>query len=204
MRLAAAAAAASLAIATSPARADGVYVSESVGPGVVHDQLGSDITNTTFRTKIGIGVRFGGWALEPFYAAESTDPGSGSGLAPTLSEYGIDLKRMMRVSSHVSVYLRGSMSHVAYPDSSPCCYAEPLFLPVGADLYGYSGRALGVGVGAQYSGRIPLIGLRGGIFVEDSYDYVRLLAPSYHTWGDTQIDGTFTRFALGFALGTDF
>ena len=188
MRLAAAAVI-TLAIATSPARADGVYLSEALGPGVVHDQLASDITTTTFRAKVALGMRFGGWALEPFVAAESTDPGGDAFTSPTLTSYGVDSKRLVPVSRHVSVYVRGSMSHIAYPDQSPCCYDVPLLLPYGYGLWGYSGRGLGVGIGAQYSTKIPFLGLRGGVFVEDSYDYYRLLAPSGSYYGNGQIDG---------------
>jgi hypothetical protein len=193
-----------LAIATSPARADGVYLSEALGPGVVHDQLATDIPTTTFRAKVALGVRFGGWALEPFVASESTDPGGDQFTSPTLTSYGVDVKRLIPVSRHMSVYVRGSVSHIAYPDQSPCCYAEPLLLPTGYGLWGYEGRGLGVGVGAQYSTKIPFLGLRGGVFVEDSYDYYRLLAPAGSYYGNDQIDGSFTRFSLGFALGSDF
>ena len=190
-----------LAIATSPrvANADGVYLSGSVGPGAVRDQLGSSIDGT-FRERTAIGLRFGNWALEPFFASEST--GNPAPWAqPTLTSYGIDLKRIFPIAQHVSAYVRGSMSHLAYPTASPCCYAEPLFVPSGGDYYGYSGRGLGLGVGAQAS--VKILGMRAGVFIDEGYDYYRLLPPSGDTYA-THVDGSITRLTIGLAVGTDF
>jgi hypothetical protein len=203
MRLASCAglAAALLAIATSPARADGVYLSESVGAGAVRDQLGTSFDGGTFRERTAIGLRFGGWALEPFLASESTNPNSYAFNQPTLTSYGIDVKRIIRISDHFDAYVRGSMSHLAYPTDSPCCFAQPLFVPSGGDYYGYSGRGLGFGVGAQASAKI--LGMRAAVFVDEGYDYYRLLPPAGDTY-DSHVDGSITRFTLGLAVGTDF
>jgi hypothetical protein len=203
MRLACSAlGAAVLSIATSPAaRADGVYLSESVGPGAVRDQLGSSLDGGTFRTRTALGLRFGGWALEPFFASESTNPGGYGYNQPTLTSYGIDLKRIVRISVHFSAYVRGSMSHLAYPTDSPCCYLQPLLVPGGSDYYGYSGRGLGLGVGAQASAKI--LGMRVAVFLDEGYDYYRLLPPPADTYA-THVDGSITRLTLGLAIGTDF
>jgi len=190
-----------LAIATSPVHADGVYVSGSVGPGAVRDQLGGSLDGGTFRERTAIGLRFGNWALEPFFASESTTtPAPWS--EPTLTSYGIDLKRIFRIARHVSGYVRGSMSHLAYPTIEPPCYClEPNFVPSGGDYYGYSGRGLGVGVGAQAS--VTILGMRAGVFIDEGYDYYRLLPPSGDTYA-THVDGSITRLTVGLAVGTDF
>jgi len=192
--------------AASAARADGVYVTDSIGPGVVHDQLATKIDDTTLRMRLSIGMRIGGWAIEPFVSAEATGLGRPAYDSPTVSGYGLDVKRLMRVRDHLDMYLRGSMSQIAFPDQAPCCFVQPLLLPTdAADMYGYSGRGLGVGVGAQLSGTIPGLGLRGGVFVEESYDYYRLLpSTQWEDYNRPHIDASITRFSLGLALGSDF
>jgi hypothetical protein len=190
-----------LAIATSPARADGVYLSESVGPGAVRDQLGTALDGGTFRTRTAIGLRFGNWALEPFYASESTNPDGGAWNQPTLTSYGIDLKRVVPISEHFSAYVRGSMSHLAYPDQAPCCFLQPLFIPAGGSYYGFSGRGLGFGIGAQASAKLG--GVRAALFMDEGYDYYRLLPPAGDTY-DSHVDGSITRLTIGLAIGTDF
>ncbi len=211
------------AIATSPAvaRADGFYFSEAFGPGVVRDQLSQHIDSATFRVKVALGFRAGDWALEPFIAAEMTNLDNIGAPQPTLTAYGIDVKRIMKVSRHVSVYVRGSMSAISTPDQSPCCYTLPVDFPgygYGPDIYGYSGRGLGLGVGAQISGKVPVLGLlawplfftnigpkmNAGLFIEDSYDYYRLQPSANVSPGQGTIDAAITRWTFGFAVGSDF
>lgn len=209
------------AIVTSPlaARADGVYFTEAFGPGAIRDQLSNEMDSATFRIKVAAGIKSGNWALEPFLAADLTGLDSGNAFdQPTLTSYGVDLKRLVPVSEHLSVYVRGSMSHIAFPDQSPCCYAY--LLPPGAyasDRYGYSGRGLGVGVGAQLSGKGSVFGLlawplfflvkdgpqmNAGIYVEDSYDYYRFLPPGGSS--GSSVDASITRLTFGIAVGSDF
>src|SRR4029079_6037310 len=121
-----------LAIATSPAlaHADGVYFTESFGPGAVRGPLSSRLDGETFRIKVSAGYRFGDWAIEPWLGADITNIDHPSYDDPDLTSYGIDLKRIMPVSEHVSVYIRGSMSHIAFPDQAPCCVLyDPGFAP---------------------------------------------------------------------------
>jgi hypothetical protein len=221
MRLGTASAVVLAAIATSPAaaRADGFYFSEAFGPGVVRDQLSQHLDSATFRLKVALGFRAGDWALEPFIATEMTNLDASYGNQPALTAYGIDVKRIMRVSSHVSVYVRGSMSHLATPDQAPCCVLDTTAALLDGDIYGYSGRGLGVGVGAQISGKVPVLGLlawplfftnlgpkmNAGLFIEDSYDYYRL-QPSvrFEDGSRGTIDAAITRWTFGFAVGSDF
>ena len=209
-------AAAALLVALAPAaRADGVYFSESFGPGTIGDELSQRMDASTFRIKVALGMRAGDWAVEPFVAGDLTSMSDPYGSSPDFTTYGVDVKRLMKVSNHVSVYVRGSMSAISTPDSAPCCVlyeadARPLWAP---DLYGYSGRGLGLGVGAQISGKVPVLGLvawplfftdigpkmNAGLFIEDSYDYYRL-----HSASAQSVDASITRLTVGFALGSDF
>jgi hypothetical protein len=208
------------AILTSPvaARADGVYVSEAFGPGAIRGPLSNDIDSTTFRFKLAAGFRSGNWALEPFVGFDLIDMGTSDGFdLPTLDSYGIDLKRIVPVSEHLSVYVRGSMSHIAFPDHAPCCITYDLPAGGASNLYGYGGRGLGVGVGAQLSGKGSVWGLlawplfflvdsgpkmNAGIYLEDSYDYYRFLPPAGSSGGS--IDASITRLTFGVAVGSDF
>lgn len=208
------------AIVTSPlaARADGVYFTESFGPGAIRGPLSSEMDSTTFRIKAAAGLKMGNWALEPFVAADLTGLDTPDAFdSPSLTSYGIDLKRLVPVTEHLSVYVRGSMSHIAFPDQSPCCYVD--LLPTGnyGNRYGYGGRGLGVGVGAQLSGKGSVFGLlawplfflvkdgpqmNAGIYVEDSYDYYRFLPPA-GSYGSS-VDASITRLTFGIAVGSDF
>jgi hypothetical protein len=210
-------AAALLVVLAPAARADGVYFSESFGPGTIGDELSQRIDAHTFRFKAALGMRTGDWAIEPFIAGDITDQTDPFGsTAPDFTSYGIDVKRLMKVSAHVSVYVRGSMSAISTPDDAPCCV---LYDRAPSDLYGYSGRGLGVGVGAQLSGKVSMLGLlawplfftnigpkmNAGLFIEDSYDYYRLHPTTQ--WEDANrrsIDASITRFTIGFAVGSDF
>lgn len=206
MRFACVLAAALFAITTSPARADGVYFAGALGPGWLRSADGqhSDVNTETARTRAAIGVRAGNWAIEPFVATELTNASNPSTTSPALTDYGIDLKRVMPVSRTFSIYVRGSMSHLAYPDQAPCCLIDdPGFRGPSMDLYGYGGRGLGLGAGAQLAFHIA--GLRGAAYVEDSYDYYRLLPPqTVLAIYRPAIDVTVVRLSFGLAIGSDF
>jgi hypothetical protein len=223
MRLGAATLTLALATAATAraARADGVYFSEAFGPGTIENDL-SSYADSSFRIRIGLGYRNNGWALEGFVAPEfmfHQDAIDG----PSMIGYGLDLKKIMKVSEHASVYVRGSMSRLSdlsssdYASGCGDCIRDPGYYYDA--LQGYSGRGLGVGVGAQVSGKVPVIGLlawplfftnagpkmTGALFIEESYDFYRLQPPQRTiALYQPSVDASITRWTIGFAFGSDF
>jgi hypothetical protein len=204
-----------VAAAPEPVPTKGVYFSEGLGGGAFHDQL-SSYSDSSFRVRLALGFRHGNWAVETFLAPEFGFQSGLNGDGPVLLGYGVDVKRLIPVSRHVSFYARGSMSRLTIEDDpQPCC----VLYPSGGALYyapgltGYSGRGLGFGVGAQISGKVSALGLLfwpllfsdhgpkidAGLFLEDGYDFYRL-----HRDGDQSIDAGVTRWTMGVALGTAF
>jgi len=204
------------ATAAAPEHHEGVYFSEGLGGGSFHDQMAS-YTDSSFRVRLSLGFRHGNWALETFLAPEFGFQSGLSADGPVMLGYGVDVKRLIPVSRHVSFYARGSMSRLTVEDDpQTCCDYYPA---TGGALYyapglsGYSGRGLGFGVGAQISGKVSALGLLfwplfftnygpkidAGLFIEDGYDFYRL-----HRGSDPSIDAGITRWTMGVAFGTAF
>ncbi|MCE9578680.1 MAG: hypothetical protein K8W52_36480 [Deltaproteobacteria bacterium] len=215
MRFATAAVLLFAALSSRAARADGVYFSEGFGTGAVRNELSNDVDSGTFRLRVAAGYKAGHWATEVFLAPEFMANRYGND--PIALGYGIDLKRIQPVSQHVSLYLRGSMSRMVINDTVTAVYDAPPCIDwcggYGSGLDGASGRGLGVGVGAQISGKVPVLGLlawplfftnygpkmTGGVFLEDSYDFYRLQKP-----GGGTVDASITRWTFGVSAGSDF
>lgn len=213
MRFATAAVLLLAALASRTAHAEGVYFSEGFGTGTVRNDLGSYAQDGTFRLRVAGGYKSGHWAAEAFLAPEFIFNGSSNDTVAI--GYGLDVKRIQPVSQHLSLYVRGSMSRLSlvaptvnYGGCIDYCGGG-----YGGNLDGASGRGLGFGVGAQVSGKVPVLGLlawplfftnygpkmTGAIFIEDGYDFYRLKQQ-----GGGTIDAGITRWTLGFAAGTDF
>lgn len=199
-----------VAALASHARADGVYASESFGAGAVRSQLGDYASNGSLRIRLSAGYRAGHWAGEAFVAPEFLFDSYGSDTVAV--GYGLDIRRIQPVSKHLSIYLRGSMSRMAIA-ANQVYYADCIDYCGGSSLDGAAGRGLGIGMGAQLSGKVPVLGLlawplfftsggpkmTGAVFIEDSYDFYRLVRPSGGT-----VDASITRWTFGVAAGTDF
>ncbi len=198
-----------VSIPLASARADGWYFSEGAGYTKVKDELGAYFPADAFRIRIAIGMRRDHWALEGFIAPvinNDLEPGfaarttGGTYVPPTppgLATYGLDLKYIQPVASHLEVYLRGSMSR-AIADG---------------ELDSYSGRGLGVGAGLQLKGKVSPWGLlwaplfflvrsgpmlTGSLWVDNGYEFYRL------SGNGPTIDAQLTHLTFGFGLGSDF
>ena len=193
-----------LAALAAPARADGVYFSESFGGAKVEDELAAH-TDGGFRIRWAIGYRARQVALEAWLGLDLAAEADTTSLDPDLMTYGLDAKYAFRLGGPFEVYLRGSMSRME--------------IDAGA-LAGHDGRGLGIGTGIQVKGKAPLLALlyppaaiaclfpnvckklgpRATIaaFVDQGYDFYRL-----HGRGPS-IDAEVTRWTLGFAIGSDF
>jgi hypothetical protein len=183
------------------ARADGFFYSEELGGTHVKDELAQYLPGA-FRAKVTLGVRHGDWAIDGFFAADAPNT-TDDAPAPveSLTTYGIDVKRIERVSKHVELYLRGTASY-AHADGA---------------LDGYGGRGLGFGAGVQLKGKGSVLGLlclplfftnigpkmTGAIFLDDGYDFYRLHAGD-DLHATPAIDAQLTHLTAGIAVGTDF
>lgn len=207
------------AVAAAPARADGIYYSESFG-GTKFDNELSSYVDAALRLRLALGYRANRVAVEGWVggdlaggdqAYDTYDPNGDYYSAdndPSTFTYGLDAKYLFPVRDHVELYVRGSMSRMNI-DSN--------------DLPGYAGRGLGVGTGIQLKGKAPLLGLlyppvliaclvsdacrQGRLgpnatiagFVDQGYDFYRL-----HSVGRHAVDVEATRWTFGIAIGSDF
>lgn len=214
MRFATAAVLLFAALSARPVHAEGVYFSEGFGTGAVRNELADYTDRGTFRLRVAAGYKVGRWATEVFVAPEFFFDGYSNDTMAV--GYGLDVKRIQPISRHASLYLRGSMSRMTFA-ASTVYDAQPGCIDwcggYGSGLDGASGRGLGLGVGAQITGKVPVLGLlawplfftnygpkmTGAIFLEDSYDFYRLQKP-----GGGTIDASITRWTFGVAAGSDF
>lgn len=192
----------------SPARADGLYFSESFGGSAVRDELGAYMDGA-FRIRVALGFRSGRTAVEAWLGG---DIGGDDGYAipeaqePDPFTYGIDVKRLFPMSKHIELYVRGSASRMSIDSTI---------------LSGYSGRGLGVGTGVQVKGKVPVLSIvyppyslvcfaiercrnwgpkaTIALFADQGYDFYRL-----HGGNGRAVDAQVTRWTLGFAIGGDF
>ncbi len=211
MLAAAAVLVASLA-AAAPARADGIYFSESFGGTKINDELGAHVHDAV-RIKLALGYRASRISFEGWIGADVSEDGDYSAIpensSPSPLTYGMDLKYHFPISRYLEAYVRGSASRMEIDDGT---------------LDGYGGRGLGIGTGLKIEGRIPLITMlylptalicvasdwckRGklgpmgsiALFVDQGYDFYRLHGPR----GGGAIDADVTRWTIGIAIGSDF
>ena len=197
----------------TPAAADGVYFTESLGGADIKDELGEKLEGAG-RFRAALGVRRGAWAVELWGAVYL-----GVGRAPLrcdecaahaerhahstsiLGAYGLDVKYLQPVSRHVEVYLRGGASYLGGQVQGE----------------GHGGRGLGVGAGVQLKGKVPALGflfwplfftgigpkVTAAVWADAGTDFYRLHRRGRFEAGPT-IDARLTSMSLGFAVGTDF
>ena len=200
---------AAFALAPAPARADGLYFSESFGGTRFDNELGA-YADDAFRLRIALGFRARKTSVEVWVGGDLNE-GAGSALPesspPDPFTYGLDVKRAFALGGPFEAYLRGSASRMSIDTST---------------LAGYSGRGLGVGTGLQVKAKAPLVALlyppialaclvpgvckklgpRGTIalVVDQGYDFYRL----HHPRRGATIDVEARRWTFGFAIGADF
>lgn len=199
---------------TSPARADGLYFTESLGGADVKNEL-SAYMGSAMRLRVGLGYRHRHLALEVWagaafdigphqhhsdthdvYRTTTGTPQRGTVHSgdTSLAMYGLDVKYLQPIAPALEIYLRGGMSHG---------------FAAGIDA---SGRGLGVGAGIQLKGKVPAIGflfwplfftglgpkVTAAVYVETGYEFFRLHGPRGAT------DAELNQLMVGFAVGSDF
>lgn len=198
--------AAVLALAPPAARGDGLYVSEAFGAGAASGDLASTV-GTTLHVRVGLGVRIGVLAIEPWVLSELQTDRDGAWLrlvggdpAPgtaDLSVYGVDAKLVVPVERRVAAYFRTGPSVVE---------------GLGA-LDGYAGRGIGFGGGVQLTGKIRALGFlwapllfvkrgpmaTGALFIDAGWDFYRL-----DRAGAATLHGRLAHVCVGFAIGQSF
>ncbi len=191
------------------ARADGFYFTEGFGGSDVKSELGAYMPSA-MRFRISLGMREGAWALETYIGAHvgveegrlRRDDGYGP-VFDALTTYGLDLKYIQPVASHLEVYLRGGLAYGELDD--------------GASVDAYAGRGVVGGAGIQLKGKVRALGflawpffflkigpkVTGALWLESSYSFFRL-----HRDGDLDatpaIDAKITTITGGFSIGSDF
>lgn len=196
-----AAAAATLAIAAAPARADGTYFSLGMGPGEVSDQLGAYV-HDTFGARIALGHRVGNLAVEGYIGPESSTDDTTYLEAVRL---GLDARYIVPLADGVQLYARGGL--VRMDATLGGDYAAR-----GLD---YEGRGVAGGVGLQLRGKVRALGflywpmfflplgpkVNAALFVDHGTDFYRL--HPVDGVGRT-FDARITRLTFGFNVGSDF
>lgn len=195
-----------LLAAAAPARADGFYFFENFGGSDVKSELGEHMSSA-FSVKIGVGMRSGAWAVEPYFGAHVNVPGAPyeEGALDGLGIAGVDLKYIQPLSKHVEVYLRGGLAY-GWIDQGR-----------GTPLHGYAGRGMLGGAGIQLKGKVRVLGflawplfflkigpkVTASVWLDSSYSFYRL-HPGGELDATPAIDSKFTTLSGGFAIGSDF
>jgi hypothetical protein len=197
-----------LLVTARPARADGLYFTEAFGGSKIKNELGNFV-DSAVSMHVGLGYRANRTSFEAWLGGDLADDqsyGYDGPAEPSPFLYGLDVKHAFRLSTHLEVYLRGSMSRMQI-DEGP--------------LSGYSGRGLGAGTGIQHKGKAPLLMLlyppialvclipnvckklgpkaTVALYYDQGYDFYRL-----HDPGRSSIDAEAVRWRIGFAIGMDF
>jgi hypothetical protein len=184
----------------------GPYVAESFGVGRAGGRL-AGLVGTTLHVRVGLGMRLGNLAIEPWVASDLQTARTGAflsviGGAPAkgtadLESIGLDLKYIVPVYEHVDVFVRGG----------------PLVAEGNGALEGYRGRGLGFAGGVQVTGKVRALGFlwaplfflkrgpmaTGALFIDAGYDVSALRKHSAEP-----LDATVGHVSIGFAMGSVF
>lgn len=195
-----------IAIATSAARADGLYFTESFGVGIARGEL-RPYMGQPMHMRLAAGYRLRDFAVEPWIQSQMQLDRDGAfrGLiggtpkegSADLAGYGIDGKYILRLDKVVSAYVRGGGS----------------IMEANGALMGYRGHGLGFAYGLQISGKVRALGflwtplffldrgpkITGALYIDAGYDFYRLRSA-----GMPNIDARVGHVAMGFALGQTF
>lgn len=195
-----------IVLASTSARADGFYFTESVGVSLPRGDLQPYVLQP-MKVRLAVGARWRFLAVEPWMSADiqgdrdgafkgflGGDPPEGTS---DLATYGVDAKLVGRLDKHLSVYLRGG----------------PSIAEANGALAGYKGYGLGVSSGVSISGRVRALGflwaplffvergpfITGSLYLDQGFDFYRLKMP-----GAPDINGRVGHVSVGFSLGSDF
>jgi hypothetical protein len=181
---------------------NGAYVAESFGVATGRGRLGSPL-----HLRIGIGMRLGHVAIEPWFMSDlqtdrigafkgivGGDPAPGSA---DLHAMGLDAKYIIALDRRLEVFVR----------------AGPSIGDGNGALAGYHGRGAGGAGGAQLSGKVRALGflwsplfflhrgpmVTGALFLDAGYDLFWLRRS-----GGAAIDARVGHVSIGFAVGSAF
>lgn len=195
-----------IAVASTSARADGFYFTESVGVSLPRGDLEPYVLQP-MKVRLAVGARWRFLAVEPWMSADMQGDREGAfkgflgGEPPEgtsdLATYGIDAKLVGRLDRHLSVYVRSG----------------PSIVEANGALAGYSGYGIGASAGMSISGRVRALGflwaplffvnrgpfITGSLYLDQGFDFYRLKMP-----GAPNIDGRVGHISVGFSLGSDF
>lgn len=193
-------------LAAAPAHADGYYFEQVIGVASGRGRSSAPLS-LGLHSKLGVGLKRGGFSIEPWIASDLTfDRDSATldifGGAPAagradLEGTGIDLRYTYRLPRGLALYVRGG----------------PRFATGAGALGGFDGPGFGVGTGLALTGRVRALGFLwaplfffhegpyavGAIFIDQGVDVYTLTGPPAGT-RLVSIVGT----DLGVAIGTDF
>lgn len=206
-----------LCLATATAAAEGVYFTEAFGGTSYKGDLAG--YGDAFRVRVSFGYRHRAWAVEGFIAGHinfnelaegepacgpapcdaartvTPPPPSSGESGANLLTYGVEVKRISRVTNHLELYLGGSLGRGVMPS-------------------GYAGNGIGLRAGAQVKGKVPALGflcwplfftgwgpkVTAALFLENGVDYYRL----HDRHSSRAVDAQLASLTFGFAVGSDF
>jgi hypothetical protein len=186
----------------------GFYYEESGGVTLSRGRLG-DYMDGVMHLRVGVGVRDGSLAFEPWLSADVAGDRDGAlfgfvGGRPAaggadLASYGVDAKYLWTLWRHLEVYARGG----------------PLYATGTGALGPYHGFGIGGGAGIQLTGSVRALGflflplfwskrgplVTGGVFIDEGVDYYALRDDSHAM---PPIDSRVGHLNAGFAIGSSF
>jgi hypothetical protein len=195
-------------VSASPSvcRADGIYFVESFGVARARGRI-AGMVGTALHLRLGLGMRIGNVAIEPWTASELQLDRTGAfqgivGGEPApgtadIHSLGLDVKYIVPVHRHLDLFAR----------------TGPLVAEGTGTLGGYRGRGVGVGGGAQLTGQVRALGflwaplffvkrgpmVTGALFLDAGYDTSVLRAAHR-----ASINAGIAHLAVGFAIGSAF
>lgn len=190
-----------LVVVPSGARADGLYLTEQVGPSKIGGEMGRHLEGD-FSVRFGFGIHIDGWAVEGNVQlldmfGNRYFEGDGHYTAET---WGVELRRLFPVNPWARLYVRGGLGKMSVDRG-------------GGLADGYRGRSLDYGGGIMVSGRVPLVGflfaplffcgcgpkVSAGAWFDLGEQVVRLRKDRA-----SSLDGVVTTWMLGFSVGGGF
>lgn len=190
-----------LAAAAQPARADGLYFAEGLGPTIYRGDLAASL-EAGVHVRGALGYRFGHLALEAWAQGElpamngahaERDAAVPRPGLPTM--LGLDVKVIQPLSTHWSGYARTGLSAMK------------------TEFAGYAGRGVQATAGIQLAGKVRALGflwapffflgvgpkVHAALWFEATTSYHRL-----HADARPSLDARLTSWTFGFSLGQDF
>jgi hypothetical protein len=196
-----------LAASASESHADGWYFTEGMGQSELNGELSDYFEGGDLAGRVSLGRRGHTWSVEANFMATGLEGRRVfAGNSYSALTIGLDAKYHVPLgTSGLGVYLRGGLNKMNL-DGSWGNFDE---------LRGdeYEGRGITYGAGVQIKGKIPAVGflfwplfftdigpkITGALWLDTSRQFVRLHHPN-----GPSLDGDFSTWTLGFAIGSDF